>query len=223
MTEVDLLLRIGAASVAGALVGLERTYRGRAAGLRTYALVAMGAALVVAIAVYAESWTSRGTGDPTRVVQGVVTGIGFLGAGVIIREGFSVRGLTTAASIWVVAAIGVAFGVGLFVPGALATLLTWVALDLLHRFEGRVPVQSLVHCRVGFVRGESFDEDGLRRMIESNGFAIDEFSVELNAASRTLEYEFVLRSARVSGMLDLERALLVEPAVSSFRLTPARD
>src|SRR5256885_4695335 len=106
MSELDILLRMFAAMAAGALIGLERSYRGRAAGLRTYTLVALGASLLVASVQYAANWAPVGTGDPTRVVQGIVTGIGFLGAGVIIREGFSVRGLTTAASIWAIAVIG---------------------------------------------------------------------------------------------------------------------
>jgi putative Mg2+ transporter-C (MgtC) family protein len=223
MTEIDILLRMCGALVAGALIGLERTYRGRAAGLRTYALVALGSALLVGASEYAVSWAAPGRGDPTRVIQGIVTGIGFLGAGVILKEGFTVRGLTTAASIWVVAAIGVAFGAGLFIPGALATFLTWAALDLLLRLEGRVPVQSLVHCEVGFSRSLAFDDDRLRELVGRYGFAIDEFSCRLDGASQTLEYELVMRSDRADGIATLVRGLLAEPGVASFRIVPGRD
>jgi len=223
MNEFDIVLRMGGGLLAGALIGLERTYRGRAAGLRTYALVALGSALLVAAAEYAVSWMAPGTGDPTRVIQGIVTGIGFLGAGVIVKEGFTVRGLTTAASIWVVAAIGVAFGAGLFVPGVLATVVTWAALDLLHRLEGRVPVQSMVHCEIGFSRGQAFDDDRLRQFVEQYGFSIDELSCQLSAAGQTLEYDLVMRSARYDGIPGLVRGLLAEPAVASFRIIPGRD
>ena len=201
MAEFDILLRMGSALVAGALIGLERTYRGRAAGLRTYALVALGSALLVAATEYAGPWAAPGTGDPTRVIQGIVTGIGFLGAGVIVKEGFTVRGLTTAASIWVVAAIGVAFGAGLYIPGALATFVTWAALDLLHRLEGRVPVQSLVHCEIGFPRSA-----GLRRRPAARArraIRLRDRRVLLPAgcgAAQTLEYDLVMRSARADGM-----------------------
>lgn len=223
MNEFDILLRMGSALLAGALIGLERTYRGRAAGLRTYGLVAMGSAVLVAASEYAVSWTGPGLGDPTRVVQGIVTGIGFLGAGVIVKEGFSVRGLTTAASIWVVATIGVAFGAGLYLTGALATFVTWAALDLLHRLEGRVPVQSMIHCEIGFLRDQAFDNDRLRQLVGQYGFAIDEFSCRLDGANRTLEYEVVMRSTRHDGIPALAHGLLAEPAIASFRIVPGRD
>src|SRR5205085_1783509 len=111
--------RAGAAIVAGGVIGLERAYRGRAAGMRTNALVAFAAALLVGLSEHAGPWAIAGA-DPTRVIQGIVTGIGFLGAGVIVKEGFSVRGLTTAASVWVVAAIGIVFGAGLYIAGTAA-------------------------------------------------------------------------------------------------------
>ncbi len=223
MNEFDILVRTSAALVAGALIGLERTYRGRAAGLRTYALVALGSALLVAATEYAVSWAAPGKGDPTRVVQGIVTGIGFLGAGVIIKEGFTVRGLTTAASIWVVAAIGVAFGMGLHIAGVFVTIITWVALDLLHRLEGRVPVQSMVHCQVGFQRDQYFDEVKLGKLVGQHGYFIDEVSCRLDGATQMLEYELVMRSAHSKGISGLEQGLLAEPAVASFRITPSRD
>src|SRR6202140_4040307 len=110
MLEYELLLRPMAALLAGALVGLERSYRGRAAGLRTYALVCLGSALLVVLAEELSRDPAGGLGDSTRVIQGIVTGIGFLGAGVIVKEGFSVAGLTTAASVWAISAAGVVFG-----------------------------------------------------------------------------------------------------------------
>jgi len=223
MNEYDILLRVVSALVAGGLIGLERTYRGRAAGLRTYALVALGSALLVATAHYAMTWAAPGHGDPTRVIQGIVTGIGFLGAGVIIKEGFTVRGLTTAASIWVVAAIGVAFGAGLFMPGVFATLATWAALDLLHRLEGRVPVQSMVHCQVAFLRSAPFDNKRLHELVAQHGYQIDEFTCRLDGARGLLEYELVMRSAHARGLGSLERGLLDEPAIQSFFIAPGRD
>ena len=95
-------------------------YHGRAAGLRTYALVCLGSALLVALAEELSHGPAGGPGDSTRVIQGIVTGIGFVGAGVIVKEGFSVRGLTTAASVWVISAVGVVIGAGFYVLGAAA-------------------------------------------------------------------------------------------------------
>ena len=143
MNEWDVTARMLAALAGGGLIGLERTFRGRAAGLRTYALVALGSAMLVAATQYDLVSATHGGGDPTRVIQGIVTGIGFLGAGVIVKEGFSVRGLTTAASIWVASAIGVVIGAGLFLSGAAAVTLTLVALALLRRIEDRLPCAEL--------------------------------------------------------------------------------
>ena len=112
MEYPDVFLRLGAAAVVGAVIGVDREVRGKPAGLRTVTLVALGAAILV---VLGEGLTIAGGGNTTSsVVQGIVTGIGFLGAGTIIRgqDEESVKGLTTAASIWLAAAIGVACGLG---------------------------------------------------------------------------------------------------------------
>jgi len=129
----DALLRLTAAGGLGAVVGFERELRDREAGIRTHLLVSLGAALFTIVSAYGfhEFLTSGGTlvrTDPTRIAAQIVTGIGFLGAGAIIREGLSVRGLTTAATLWVVAAIGMACGAGYYWPGVAATALTIFAL-----------------------------------------------------------------------------------------------
>ncbi len=223
MTELDIIVRAAAAVVAGGLIGLERSYRGRAAGLRTNALVALAASLLVAMSEYAGSWTAAGTGDPTRVIQGIVTGIGFLGAGVIIKEGFSVRGLTTAAAVWAVAALGVAFGAGLYVTAIATTFLTWAALELLRQVENKMPVRAQVHCQVGFAREEAPDPDQVRAMVEAKGLRVTEISCRLDAATQLLEYDLVMWSQDSDAPADLAHALRREAHVRSFRITPTRD
>ncbi|MEO5700007.1 MAG: MgtC/SapB family protein [Casimicrobiaceae bacterium] len=225
MTETEILQRCAAAMLCGALVGIERTYRGRAAGLRTYTLVALGASLLVASTEYGGGWVEAGVGhgDPTRVIQGIVTGIGFLGAGVIIREGFSVRGLTTAAAVWVTAAIGISLGTGLYAVGAAATAASWVALELLHQVENRVPVRSLVHCELVFARANAWDEHALRVCIQHHGFRLDEISYGLDPAMQTVAYDLVIWSRHAGAAGRLQHALVAEPAVIGFRISPGRD
>ena len=123
---LDVALRIGAAAMLGGAIGLERELRDREAGLRTHVLVAIGAALFTLVSAYGFSDFEYGvatgfTLDPTRIAAQIVTGIGFLGAGAIIRQGVSIKGLTTAASLWVVAAIGMAAGAGYFSGAVVAT------------------------------------------------------------------------------------------------------
>jgi putative Mg2+ transporter-C (MgtC) family protein len=222
MTEHDLLLRPLLALVAGGMVGLERSFHGRAAGLRTYALVSFASALLVGIAQFLDS-TPGGNTNVARVIQGIVTGIGFLGAGVIVKEGFSVRGLTTAASVWVVSAIGVAFGAGFLLEGAVAVVLTLVALSLLRIVEDRLQVQLYVHCHVAFRRQQRRDEVWLRTFVRDHGFAITDLSYRLDGSADLLEYQIVMWSRDKDAVARLGRALLEDEAVSGFEISPSRD
>ena len=126
---LDLVLRLLVAGLIGGMVGLEREVRGRDPGVRTHALVALGAALFTIAGAYGFGDISRSTNvDPARIAAQVATGIGFIGAGAIIRSGFSVRGLTTAATLWMSAALGVTVGAGAYVPALAATLTAFAIL-----------------------------------------------------------------------------------------------
>ena len=145
---LDVTARLAVAAVLTGLIGLERELRERAAGLRTHMLVGVGSALFTIVSAYA--WSdfvfSRQGGtvlDPTRVAAQIVTGIGFLGAGAIIRQGISVRGLTTAAGLWVVAAIGMAAGAGYYSAALVATGLVLVGLGPIRWLEGGVLLRRM--------------------------------------------------------------------------------
>ncbi|MBL1077122.1 MgtC/SapB family protein [Nocardia sp. 2] len=123
MTTWEMLLRLGAGVGLGAVIGFERQYRARMAGLRTNALVAAGATLFVLLSAHG---FSGGDADPTRVAAQIVSGIGFLGAGVILRDGFNIRGLNTAATLWCSAAVGSLAGAGMFSTAAAGTVVVVV-------------------------------------------------------------------------------------------------
>jgi len=137
----NFLIRLVVACLLGATIGFERDIHGRAAGLRTNMLVSMGAALFMLVSVaVAESFSGglESTGlrvDPSRIAAQIVTGIGFLGAGAIIKEGFNVRGLTTAACLWVSAGVGMAAGAGFFEMAIVVTLIGLFTLVVVNRFE----------------------------------------------------------------------------------------
>jgi putative Mg2+ transporter-C (MgtC) family protein len=126
----EVLVRLGIAAGLGAAVGIERELREREAGIRTHLLVSLGSGLFTIVSAYgfSEFYTEGSVVDPTRIAAQIVTGIGFLGAGAIIREGLSVRGLTTAGSLWIVAAIGMAAGAGYYWPAIVGAALTVFAL-----------------------------------------------------------------------------------------------
>jgi putative Mg2+ transporter-C (MgtC) family protein len=142
----DVLVRLAVAGALTGAIGLERELRDRAAGLRTHMLVGVGAALFTIVSAY--GWGDFGFSnragvvfDPTRIAAQVVTGIGFLGAGAIIRQGFTVRGLTTAASLWIVAAIGMAAGAGFYSAALIATGIVLVGLGPFRWLEGGTTVR----------------------------------------------------------------------------------
>ena len=141
LEEREMVIRLVAAIVAGALVGIDREVRNRSAGLRTHALAAEGAALftmaAVLLTVEAEK-SGFGPSDPGRIISTIVQGIGFLAAGVIFSHRAKVRGLTTAAGLWVTAAIGVLCGLGLFFLAISATIATIVVLAFIKWFEVRL-------------------------------------------------------------------------------------
>lgn len=126
-------LRIALAALLGGIVGLEREHVGKAAGTRTYSLVALGSALFTIMSTDGFN-NFGGTIDPSRLAGQVVVGIGFLGAGVIMHQGVRVRGLTTAAALWVVAAIGITVGLGFYQLATFTTLFTFLILAILSRF-----------------------------------------------------------------------------------------
>jgi putative Mg2+ transporter-C (MgtC) family protein len=168
---VDLMM----AALAGGLVGLEREIRGRQAGFRTNLLVAAGSALVMIVSnrLAVHPWPSPGHAgvnvniDPGRIAYGVMTGIGFLGAGVIIHHRGAVRGLTTAAAIWCVAALGLASGLGLYLLVCYTTVLLLAALWLLDRFERSLPKMRYRDVLVRRPWVDGCIEDTIRRLNEA--------------------------------------------------------
>ena len=175
--DQQIAVRLVAALVAGGLVGLERSYHGRPAGFRTHALVCLGSALLMLVTVFETQWlgslgATRVTIDPTRMAQGIMTGIGFLGAGVIMKDGLSVRGLTTAASIWLTAATGVLIGIGFYVPAALAVVLTLGTLSTFRWFEDKMPRQTYARFLVRCARDAVMPESELRALVNGLAFTI---------------------------------------------------
>jgi len=216
------------AMVAGGLIGLERSYHGRPAGFRTHTLVCLASSLLMLVTLYQGVWfeqdNSKGTVtmDPTRMAQGIMTGIGFLGAGVIFKEGLTVRGLTTAASIWITASIGVLMGVGFYFPAVLATVLTLVSLVLLHRVERFVPTHTYAQLNVRFDRQKAMPEADLRQLLKEHGFTIANLSYRLEEGD-AFEYRMMLRTMRPKNLAVLARSLGALKVVEQFRLSPTGD
>ena len=222
----DMTLRLLIALAAGSAIGYERSYHGRPAGFRTHALVCMASSILMLVTVYEAHWMRHVVAslqlDPTRMAQGIMTGIGFLGAGVIIKEGLSVRGLTTAASIWITSAIGVLAGIGFYYPLVLSVILTLGVLSLFRWIEARMPSQAYFHFDVRFTRAAAVSEHSVRELSEKHGFSVANFSYRMDEGG-LLRFMTVIRSADRTGAGRLSETLQAMDEILEFRISPAGD
>ena len=226
--HLEMLLRLLAAVAAGAVIGYERSFHGRPAGLRTHVLVCMASAVLMLVTVYEDHWVriaGEARLDPTRMAQGIMTGIGFLGAGVIVKEGLNVRGLTTAASIWITAAIGVLAGVGLYVPMLFAVVLTLLVLGVFRWIEMRVPTLAYFYFDVKYARDGNLSEESTRELVGKLGFSVANFSYRLEGIGheRSLRHKMTLQTTDRGAASRLARWLEENDTVLEFKLSPTGD
>jgi len=227
-----IILNLVGALLLGLVVGYERSYHGRAAGMRTYGMVCMASAALTVFSGYPEYWygghfASGAAIDPTRVIQGIVTGIGFLGAGLIMKDGVSISGLTTAASIWSSSAIGVLVGVGFYGAAILLTLISAVLMMWGAKLEARLPSRPAIAIVLRFAAGyEKPREEVLRQIARDRGYVIAGGSFAISFEQSQLEWRFVAvaidgqKSARITDMAD---ELSHFEGVSKFQMSHARN
>lgn len=228
-----IVMHVLVALCVGCVVGYERTFHGRAAGLRTFALVCAAAALLTAATGVPGAWFGGpGPGsagpagpaaDPTRVIQGIVTGIGFVGAGVIMKDGFSIRGLSTAASIWMTAAIGVVIGLGLYVAAFAATALCVGVMAGFSLVESRLPHHRITHLTLAFRRSQARSSGELGQLLAGLGFRVSDIGCQLDPDGGRLIYDLVLQNDDPDGFDQLAGMLSAAEDVVGFQLTPTRD
>lgn len=171
---IDWILRLLIASALGALVGTERESRGHPAGVRTQALVALASALLTGVG--AEGFVGSAA-DPTRIASQIVTGIGFIGAGVILKQGGTVRGLTTAATLWLSAALGVAVGAGMVIPAVMAAVAAFVLMYGLSTLKPFIRRRAAHTLHVQYDRGHGTLGPMLRSLQQIGG-TIDDVTIE---------------------------------------------
>ncbi|MEX2163229.1 MAG: MgtC/SapB family protein [Sulfuricaulis sp.] len=225
---LTILLHLGLAVLAGGLIGLERTYHGRPAGFRTHTLVCTASSLLMLLTVY--QWQLLPNApldtvrvDPTRMAQGIMTGIGFLGAGVIMKEGLTVRGLTTAASIWITASIGILIGIGFYFPAVVATLVTLGTLSLFRWIEAIMPSQFYARLHVRYKRNEAPAESDLRELITRHGFSIANLSYQLAEKGKIFEYQMTICTQGKDSYRRLAETLTARKKVREFHIFPTGD
>ena len=226
--DLVIIGRVLGALVIGASIGFERTFHGRPAGFRTHALVCVASALLMIVTVYQSQWMTfvehdAIRTDPTRMAQGIMTGIGFLGAGVIFKEGLTVRGLTTAASIWVTSAIGVLVGIGFWFAAVVGAVAALIVLALFRYIEAKLPSEFYAHHMLRFARDRVMTEDEVHKLIEGHGFTIANLSSRLSEGGQQFEYRMTIKSRNRKNAESLASHLRGRPEVIEFRITPTGD
>ncbi len=220
------IAHMAAALAAGGAIGLERTFHGRAAGFRTYALVCMGSAMAMLVATFPNPWLGSGAnnaGDVTRVVQGILTGIGFLGAGVIVKYGFSVRGLTTAASIWTTAVIGVLIGSRYYWEAAASVLLVLGALSVFRHIEDQLEKENFAQVKLGVTREPGLALRDIAALFAQANVRIEEVAYGLEKNRSVLDYEYVVSTLKPENLALLAELLTLQTAVTRFHISPSHD
>jgi len=222
-----ILSRLLLALLAGGIIGIERAIHGREAGFRTHTLVSVSSSLLMLLMTYqwqlipAEYIDTVRT-DPTRMAQGIMTGIGFLGAGVIIKEGLTVRGLTTAASIWMTAAIGIVIGLGFYEPAMYATIITVLTLSMFRWIESMIPSLKYAQLSVRFMRNNQYtDEDALRELIAEYKIKSFEAGYQLYEQGSSFQYQMTLRTMDKKNFRRLAQRLMDMDDVHEFSITPS--
>ena len=201
--EWNFILRLFIAGLLGGLIGFEREFRAKEAGLRTHFLVALGSALFMLISQYAFT----GRFDAARVAAQVVSGIGFIGAGVIIFQKNVVRGVTTAAGLWVAGAIGLACGAGMYDIAAAATLMTIICLETMHLITRHYGEKSLT-LTISPVTSESLS--GILEQLRKSNLEIDSFNFSDNSAFIYMHLRQRNYQAVINKILDITKGFKVE-------------
>lgn len=228
--NVVIVLNLVGALILGILVGYERSYRGRAAGMRTYGLVCMASAALTVVVGYPAYWygghLADSVGDPTRVIQGIVTGIGFLGAGVIMKDGFNISGLTTAASIWAASAIGVLVGIGFYAAAIMLTLISALSMSLISYLEEWLPSHPAIGVVLRFNQGFVPDEQVLKQAALERGYDIVPSTLSISYQDGQPEWHFIAMARNKhqgASLAQLAGELSHFEGVQSFSMTHARN
>lgn len=219
----EVLFRLVLAAVLGGVVGFEREVHGRPAGIRTYLLLCMGSALIMVVSEFlflkyeAKGLADILRADPGRIAAQAITGIGFLGAGVILRYKDSIRGLTTAACVWVACAVGLAIGAGFYLFGSAVTVLTLVSLVGLKIFERSLKKDWYKEMTV-VSRDETGQLSRIQEVISRHEFEIVNFGLKKDLEKKEVRASFLLRSRAVHPSREILQEIFDVEGVKSVDL-----
>ena len=229
MVNWELVGPVIAAMTAGGLIGVERTYHGHPAGFRTHILVCLTSCLLMLAAMHQSTWSFAALPgqtvviDPTRMAHGLLTGIGFLCAGVIFREGFSVHGLTTAASLWVTSAIGVLFGVGMLDLALLGSAVTVGVLAVLRLIDAKLPHVGVMDVTLRWKRGQAPSGQAVRDLLRGKGVKVVRLGHVMSHDGAIHEHHLKVKGAMPIDVDGLVAHLGEETGLAGFSILPREE
>ncbi len=220
-----IIIRLLAAVIAGGLIGLERSYNGRPAGFRTHSLVCMASSLLMLLTVFQwqllqEMPIETIRVDPTRMAQGIMTGIGFLGAGVIMKDRHTIRGLTTAASIWITASIGILIGMGSYFAAVVATVLSLGILSLFRFLEKYIPSLSYGNLSISSLRKNMITEEEINAVLDKYEMTASNQSYSLVDEGRNVRHAMVVQTRKSENFKCLAEELGAIDRIIDFSVKP---
>jgi len=226
-TGLWMLAHMAGALLLGWTVGYERRYSGRAAGSQVYCLVCTTSCAVTLLAGYPELWYwasshDAGVADPTHVINSILTGIGFLGAGIIVKSGLNVRGLTTAASIWGSSAIGILVGIGFYLPAVGLTALFVISTAIVPLVERHLPARVAIAGTIRFREGYKPDPEQVHRYLGKRGMTIPPDSLSITHSNGRFELQCLIVGdsvARTDAMSTIAFELSAMPNIEGITIS----
>lgn len=220
----ETIIRLLLGAVIGGIVGFEREVHGRAAGFRTQLIVCVASVLIMIVSENYYFYVQRIDPairlqiDPARIAAGALIGIGFLGSGVIVKSGFAIRGLTTAASIWIVSAIGLAIGAGLYLEGIITTAITVIALVLLRKVEKNIKTLIYKTITISTLISENTEEK-IISVFSDYGIYVHSIDYEKNQSTGELIYNFYIATRNKNVLKEIFSTLSSLEFIKKIRIS----
>lgn len=216
---LECVIKLLASFICGFVLGIERKFRQQVVGMRTLILISVSSTLLSILSIYMAALTGQPTGDPTRIAAGVVSGIGFLGGGAILRQGLNIKGLTSAAIMWTASALGLAIGAGLYIQSGVALVLLVFSLVVLEKVEERwFPAEQnkMIHL---VYEENSLDLTKIKSILESSGLVVKDLNISKVMSQKQTILHYSVKSPREADLMALAEKLKSVAPLSEFSIT----
>ena len=216
---IECAVKIFASFLCGFILGIERKSRQQVVGMRTLILISVSSTILSILSIYMAHITGVPTGDPTRIVAGVISGIGFLGGGAIMKQGMNIKGLTSAAIIWTASALGLVIGAGLYIQAGISLVVFMLSLVVLEKVEERwFPAEQSKTLHLVYEE-DSLDLERIKSIIQSNGIFVKDINISKVMSVKQTILRYTVKTPREVDFMKLSEDLKAAGVLSEFSLT----